>query len=192
MADDADLPFWKTKTLSQMSEAEWESLCDGCGKCCLVKLEDEDTGELFFTSLHCRLLNPGTCQCSNYAERKKYVPDCVKLTPETIGELDWLPQSCGYRLVHEGKDLKDWHHLVCGDREEVHRRGVSGRGKITSEAGVADEDAIDYLIAWAHEPPKTRQPRKRKPSSKAAAKSTTKADPNPESKSDPKPQPKPK
>jgi uncharacterized cysteine cluster protein YcgN (CxxCxxCC family) len=152
------LPFWKTKTLKQMTDAEWESLCDGCGKCCLVKLEDEETLELYFTSLHCKLLNPGTCQCSNYANRKKYVPECVKLTPESIPTLDWLPATCGYKLVHEGQDLKDWHHLVCGDRNEVHRRGISAKGKIRSEVGVADEDALDYLIDWVHGPrPKRRR-----------------------------------
>lgn len=154
-----DAPFWKTKTLKEMSEAEWESLCDGCAKCCLIKLEDEDTAEVHFTSLHCRLLNPRTCQCSDYANRKTYVPDCVKLTPESVGRLNWLPATCAYRLVANGEDLKDWHHLVCGDRDEVHRRGVSARGKVRSEVGVADADAPDYLIDWAHGPPRKRRRR---------------------------------
>jgi uncharacterized cysteine cluster protein YcgN (CxxCxxCC family) len=155
-------PFWKTKTLKQMTDAEWESLCDGCGKCCLVKLEDEETQELYFTSLHCKLLNPGTCQCSDYANRKKYVPECVKLTPDSIPTLDWLPNTCAYKLVHEGQDLKDWHHLVCGDRDEVHRRGISAKGKVRSEVGVDDEDALDYLIDWAHGPAgKAKRRRKR-------------------------------
>jgi uncharacterized cysteine cluster protein YcgN (CxxCxxCC family) len=153
-------PFWKTKTLKQMTDAEWESLCDGCGKCCLVKLEDEETLELYFTSLHCKLLNPAACQCSDYANRKKYVPECVKLTPETIPTLDWLPATCAYKLVHEGQDLKDWHHLVCGDPNEVHRRGISAKGKIRSEVGVADEDALDYLIDWVHGPRPKRRRRK--------------------------------
>jgi uncharacterized cysteine cluster protein YcgN (CxxCxxCC family) len=155
----SDLPFWKTKTLKEMTEAEWESLCDGCAKCCLVKLEDEDTAEVYFTGLHCKLLNANTCQCSDYPNRKKYVPDCVKLTPDTIGQLDWLPKTCAYRLVNEGKDLKPWHHLVCGDRNEVHRAGISAMGKTRSEEGVEDEDAFDYLIDWAHGP---KEPRRRK------------------------------
>lgn len=155
-----DPPFWKTKSLKQMSEPEWESLCDGCGKCCLVKLEDEDTSEIYFTSLHCRMFNGATCQCSDYANRKQHVPDCVKLTPDTIGQLDWLPQTCAYLLVHQGKDLPDWHHLRSGDRDSVHRAGISARGRTHSEVGVADEDAFDYLIDWAHGPsPKTRRRR---------------------------------
>ena len=154
-------PFWKTKTLKEMSQTEWESLCDGCAKCCLVKLEDEDTKELFFTSLHCKLLDGKTCQCSDYANRKKYVPVCVKLTPEIVATVDWLPESCAYRLVHEGKDLHDWHHLICGDRQEVHRRGYSAKGKTRTEEGVADEDAIDYVIDWFHAPPRKRRTRRK-------------------------------
>jgi uncharacterized protein len=151
-------PFWKTKTLNEMTPKEWESLCDGCAKCCLVKLEDEDTKELFFTGLHCKLLDGSTCQCSDYPNRKTYVPICVKLTPEIVATVDWLPNSCAYRLVHEGKDLHDWHHLVCGDRQEIHRRGWSARGKTVTEEGVDDEDAINYVIDWFHAPP----PKKRR------------------------------
>jgi uncharacterized cysteine cluster protein YcgN (CxxCxxCC family) len=154
-------PFWKTKTLQEMTQPEWESLCDGCAKCCLVKLEDEDTKELFFTSLHCKLLDGKTCQCSDYPNRKKYVPVCVKLTPEIVATVDWLPESCAYRLVHEGKDLHDWHHLISGDRQEVHRRGYSAKGKTRTEEGIADEDAIDYVIDWFHAPPKKRRTRRK-------------------------------
>ena len=154
-------PFWKTKTLKEMTPTEWESLCDGCAKCCLVKLEDEETKELFFTGLHCKLLDGTTCRCSDYPNRKKYVPICVKLTPEIVETVDWLPESCAYRLVHEGKDLHDWHHLVCGDREEIHRRGWSARGKTVTEEGVDDEDAIDYVIDWFHAPPKKRRMRRK-------------------------------
>jgi uncharacterized protein len=154
-------PFWKAKTLSEMSDTEWESLCDGCAKCCLVKLEDEDSGELFFTSLHCKLLDSSTCKCSDYPNRKKFVPVCVKLTPEVVATVDWLPQSCAYRLVHERKDLYDWHHLVCGDREEVHRRGFSARGRTRTEEGVDDEDAMDYVIDWFHAPPKSARQKRR-------------------------------
>jgi uncharacterized protein len=154
-------PFWKTKTLKEMTPTEWESLCDGCAKCCLVKLEDEETKELFFTGLHCKLLDGTTCRCSDYPNRKKYVPVCVKLTPEIVETVDWLPESCAYRLVHEGKDLHDWHHLVCGDREEIHRRGWSARGKTVTEEGVDDEDAINYVIDWFHAPPKKRRMRRK-------------------------------
>ena len=154
-------PFWKTKTLKEMTKPEWESLCDGCAKCCLVKLEDEDTKELFFTSLHCKLLDGRTCQCSDYPNRKKYVPMCVKLTPEIVARVDWLPESCAYRLVHEGKELHDWHHLICGDRQEVHRRGYSAMGKTRTEEGVSDEDAIDYVMDWFHGPPRKRRTRRK-------------------------------
>jgi uncharacterized protein len=126
------LPFWKTKTLGQMSAAEWESLCDGCGKCCLSKIEDEDTAEIFYTSVICRLFDEGTCRCTDYANRSVQVPDCVTLDIENVSELSWLPKTCAYKLVMDGKDLYPWHHLVCGDPNEVHRQGVSVRGKITA------------------------------------------------------------
>jgi uncharacterized protein len=126
------LPFWKTKTLAQMSAAEWESLCDGCGKCCLSKIEDEDTAEIFYTSVICRLFDEGTCRCTDYANRSIQVPDCVTLDIENVSELSWLPKTCAYKLVMDGKDLYPWHHLVCGDANEVHRQGISVRGKITA------------------------------------------------------------
>lgn len=158
-----DQPFWKTKTLKEMSDSEWESLCDGCGKCCLVKIEEEDTHELYFTGLHCKLLNSKTCQCSDYPNRKQYVPGCVKLTPDIVATVDWLPQSCAYRMVHEGKDLHDWHHLVSGDPTLVHKRGYSAKGKTVTEEGVSDEESFNYLIDWFHGPPlKTVRRRKTK------------------------------
>jgi uncharacterized cysteine cluster protein YcgN (CxxCxxCC family) len=142
-----ELPFWKTKTLRQMSDAEWESLCDGCGKCCLVKLEDEETNELFITRLHCKLFDTKTCQCSNYPERKKHVPICVKLTPEIVETVDWLPQTCAYRLVHEGKDLRDWHHLISGDRETIHREGWSCRNKTPAIAAQVEAlESAPYCV----------------------------------------------
>lgn len=155
-------PFWKTKKLHEMTPKEWESLCDGCGKCCLVKLEDEETNELFFTSLHCKLLDGSTCQCKDYPNRKKYVPTCVKLTPEVVATVDWLPQSCAYLLVHEGKDLFPWHHLISGDREAVHREGYSCKDRTRTEEGVADEGADEHLIDWFHGPPPPRRARRRK------------------------------
>ena len=130
--NEISLPFWKTKTLSQMSAAEWESLCDGCGKCCLSKIEDEDTAEIFYTSVICKLFNEGSCRCTDYANRSIKVPDCVTLDVQNVSELSWLPSTCAYKLVMDGQDLYSWHHLVCGDPEEVHRQGISVRGKITA------------------------------------------------------------
>ncbi|MDZ4759510.1 MAG: YcgN family cysteine cluster protein [Alphaproteobacteria bacterium] len=159
-----DKPFWKTKGLSEMTGEEWESLCDGCAKCCLVKLEDEDTAAVIYTGLHCKLLNAATCLCSDYPNRKTYVPDCIKLTPDSIRGYDWLPFTCAYRLIDERKDLPDWHHLVCGDREEVHRRGVSAKGKTVSEVDVAEDDAIEHIADWANRHPDEypRKSRKRR------------------------------
>jgi uncharacterized cysteine cluster protein YcgN (CxxCxxCC family) len=140
-----DRPFWETKTLEEMTTGEWESLCDGCGRCCLVRFEDEDTGEIIPTRIACRLLDTETCACSNYPRRRRYVPDCIKLTPYKIEELTWMPQSCAYRRLHEGRGLASWHPLVSGDRESVHRVGVSVRGKVLSETALEDvEDAIDF------------------------------------------------
>src|SRR5260370_559961 len=125
--------FWKTKTLEEMSNVEWESLCDGCARCCLEKLEDEDTGKIYFTHVSCKLLDAGLCTCKDYANRSELVPDCVRLTPENVRTLNWLPPSCGYRLVAEGRDLYWWHPLVSGDPATVPEAGVSvpGRGEGT-------------------------------------------------------------
>ncbi|MBV8440210.1 MAG: YcgN family cysteine cluster protein, partial [Hyphomicrobiales bacterium] len=124
-AKDEDAPFWRTKTLDEMSASEWESLCDGCGRCCLVKLEDEDDGEIHFTDIGCKLLDAKTCRCLDYKSRHRRVPDCVKLTPQAVRSLSWLPVTCAYRLVAEGKDLFDWHPLVSGSADSVHEAGVS-------------------------------------------------------------------
>src|SRR4051812_32224546 len=134
----SDRPFWETKTLAQMTPREWESLCDGCGLCCLVRFEDEDTGDIVPTRVHCRLFNGETCRCTDYAHRKAQVPDCIKLTPNNIERLMWMPRSCAYRRLHEGKPLPRWHPLVTGDPESVHAAGVSIRGKTVSEATLAD------------------------------------------------------
>ncbi len=113
-----------------MTEAEWESLCDGCARCCLVKLEDEDTGKIHHTDIACRLLDGKTCRCTDYPRRAKRVPDCVTLTPHEVRTLTWLPPTCGYRLVAEGKDLYDWHPLKSGDPDSVHDAGISVRGRV--------------------------------------------------------------
>ena len=138
-------PFWQTKTLEQMTVQEWESLCDGCGLCCLIRFEDEVTGEVIPTRVSCRLLDQHLCRCKDYANRKTYVPDCIKLTPWNIEALEWMPASCAYRRLHEGRSLPSWHPLITGDPESVHAAGVSVRGMTVSEAALADpEDALDF------------------------------------------------
>jgi uncharacterized protein len=140
-----DQPFWKTKRLDQLTVEEWESLCDGCGRCCLVRFEDEETGEVIPTRISCKLFDADTCRCSNYARRKRLVPDCIKLTPGNIEALTWMPASCAYRRIYEGRDLAWWHPLVSGDADSVHRAGVSMRGKTISETALAEpDDALDF------------------------------------------------
>lgn len=141
-------PFWEYKRLHQMTVAEWESLCDGCGLCCLVRFEDEDSGEVIPTRVHCKLFDGQLCACTDYANRKAHVPDCVKLTPHNIDALPWMPASCAYRRLHEDKPLPQWHPLITGDPESVHKAGVSVRGQTISEAELAEpEDALEYT-AW--------------------------------------------
>ena len=136
-------PFWRHKRLSEMSQPEWESLCDGCGKCCLVKLEDVDTGVIDHTNVACRLLDLGACRCTNYAARDRLVPDCIVLSAERVKTLRWLPATCAYRLVDEGKDLAWWHPLVSGDPDTVHQAGISIRDWAISEREAGDiEDHI--------------------------------------------------
>jgi uncharacterized cysteine cluster protein YcgN (CxxCxxCC family) len=141
----SEKPFWQSKSLSQMSPEEWESLCDGCGLCCLIRFEDEETGEVIPTRVSCKLLDGDLCRCRDYEHRKTQVPDCIKLTPGNIEALSWMPKSCAYRRLYEGRPLASWHPLVSGDPESVHRAGVSIRGQTISEETLADpEDAIDY------------------------------------------------
>lgn len=129
-----------------MTAAEWESLCDGCGRCCLHKLEDEDDGTISYTNVACELLNIGTCRCRDYVGRRRRVPDCVQLTPEVVGTLAWLPSTCAYRLLSEGKALAWWHPLVSGDPDSVHRAGISVRGRAVPEnrAGPLDHHIVDW------------------------------------------------
>ena len=149
----SDPPFWKTVPLEAMTQAQWESLCDGCGRCCLHKLRDEDTDELAFTNVSCRLLDTQSCRCSRYETRFTFVPDCVSLTPAALAEIDWLPPTCGYRLVKEGKDLAWWHPLVSGSADTVHRAGISARGRAVSEqrAGLLE----DHIVDWPGEVPRS-------------------------------------
>lgn len=139
--------FWERIPLNRMSKAEWEALCDGCGKCCLNKLEDADTGEIAYTRLGCRLLDDESCRCGQYEIRKTLVPECVVLTPNNIAEVaHWMPRTCAYRLLHEGRRLRDWHPLISGDPETVHAAGVSVRGRTVPEFEVPIEDWEDYVI----------------------------------------------
>ncbi|TKD52340.1 YcgN family cysteine cluster protein [Sphingomonas baiyangensis] len=130
--------FWEDLPLEKLDRAQWEALCDGCGKCCLHKLEDEDTGDLAATNIACRLLDRQSAQCSDYRHRRAYVPDCVRLTPRSVHSIAWLPATCAYRLRGEGLPLPDWHYLNCGDREAVHRAGESVRGWTVSEDDAGD------------------------------------------------------
>ena len=140
------LNFWQTKTLAQMSQAEWESLCDGCGRCCLVKLEDEETGDIALTDIACRLLDNQRCKCKKYDTRHEIVPDCVRLTPKNISQLKWMPKSCAYRLLAEGKDLAWWHPLISGNKETVHQAGISIQGKTVSEDDNLQPE--DRIVSW--------------------------------------------
>jgi uncharacterized cysteine cluster protein YcgN (CxxCxxCC family) len=133
--------------LKKMSPREWEALCDGCGKCCLNKIEYEDTGELAYTRVACRLLDGQTCRCTRYETRRQFVPECVQLSPKTLPRVAyWMPQTCAYRLLHEGKKLESWHPLVSGDPESVHSAGMSARGWTIPEFSVTEEEWEDHIL----------------------------------------------
>lgn len=139
-------PFWQQKTFTEMTKAEWESLCDGCGRCCLNKLENEDTGEVYHTDVVCRLLDMETCRCTNYEDRKRFVPECQILTPGNLKRYSWLPSTCAYRLIAEGKKLNWWHPLVSGSSETVHEAGISVRGRVISERET--DDLENHVVSW--------------------------------------------
>jgi hypothetical protein len=139
-------PFWKTKTLAQMTDAEWESLCDGCGRCCLHKLEDEETGEVVETNVACRLLDHATARCTDYKHRKAFVPDCLYLTPKLVRQVTWLPETCAYRRRAEERELPSWHYLLTGSREAMVRAGACVAGRM-----VAEDDAgpiEHHIVEW--------------------------------------------
>jgi len=142
------MTFWTEKALVDMTGEEWESLCDGCGRCCLEKLEDIDTGKVSHTDVACSLLDIEKCSCSNYPQRQRFMPDCVALSPQNVGALKWMPLTCAYRLLAEGKDLPDWHPLVTGDPMSVFTSKISVRGWAVSAHEAEGEDLEDHIIDW--------------------------------------------
>lgn len=142
----AEVRFWESKSLDEMSDSEWESLCDGCARCCLQKLEDSDTGEIYFTSIACRLLDCDSCRCSNYPERRKEVPDCTMVRPVTREKLGWLPETCAYKRLARGQSLPTWHPLISGDTHSVHDAGMSVKLWAIPEDGISQIDYQDYVI----------------------------------------------
>jgi uncharacterized cysteine cluster protein YcgN (CxxCxxCC family) len=139
-------PFWEEKSLNEMNNEEWESLCDGCGRCCLHKLENDADNLIYYTEVACRLLDRQACRCMNYAERSREVADCIQLSADTLPELNWLPSTCAYRLLAEGRALPEWHPLITGDPESVHQAGISVRGRCVEESEV--EDLEDHIVMW--------------------------------------------
>lgn len=150
-----DRPFWETKRLTEMTDPEWESLCDGCGRCCLHKLRHEDDDSLSFTNVACRLLDLRACRCSRYETRAEIVPDCVRLTPRVVDEIDWLPPSCSYRRIAEGRGLAEWHHLVSGDPNTVHTARISVRGRAVSEETSGPLE--DHIVDWPGRMPRVKR-----------------------------------
>ena len=140
-------PWWEAIALADMDDSQWESLCDGCAKCCLVKLEDYDSAEIYYTNVSYQLLDTESCRCSDYSGRHLLVDDCIKLDRHNVKTLQWLPKSCSYRLLAEGKPLPDWHHLRTGDRDMIHSYGASLRGRVISELDVKG-DIEDHIIKW--------------------------------------------
>lgn len=140
--------FWKHYTLTELTLAEWEALCDGCGLCCLIKLEDEETAEVAYTKVACKLLDCQTARCSDYPNRLDYVPDCIQLTPEKLQEIHWLPSSCAYRRVNEGKSLPSWHYLNTGSRQTILQTRKSAAGRCLSETDIHEDEIEEYIVRW--------------------------------------------
>lgn len=144
-------PFWETKTLQEMTKAEWESVCDGCARCCLHKLEDEDTGKVYYTAVVCRYLDQEACSCTDYENRHTNVPNCVELTPDRVDEFHWLPTTCSYRMLAEGKGLADWHPLIAGDRSLMIIEGIAVTDKVVDETFVHPDDYETQIIHWVEQ-----------------------------------------
>ena len=159
-----EAPFWERKTLAEMTFAEWESLCDGCGRCCVLKVEDIDTGEVHPTSVVCRLFDANTCRCKRYAERHELVPECLRLNAETVPRYGFMPPSCAYRRLHEGRGLAWWHPLVSGDPQTVVDAGVSLRGNVVSEEALHPDESLErYVVRWVDaDGGAPRRPRRRR------------------------------
>jgi uncharacterized cysteine cluster protein YcgN (CxxCxxCC family) len=145
---DQERPFWETKALSEMTTQEWESLCDSCGKCCLLKLEDEDSGQVHYTRVACRYLDQRKCRCTVYSKRQRLVPTCVKLRPDELDALLWMPSTCAYRLLHEGRPLPIWHPLIAGSRQAMKESGNTVTGRVISEDFVHEEGLIEHIVQW--------------------------------------------
>ena len=144
------MTFWREKSLAEMDSREWESLCDGCARCCMIKLEDEDTSEVHYTSLVCDLLDLDACRCTRYPQRHELVPDCIEFDADLAETLNWLPDTCAYRRLAEGLDLADWHPLVSGRRETVHEAGISVRGKVVPQSSVPEDEHTEHVIVWVN------------------------------------------
>jgi uncharacterized cysteine cluster protein YcgN (CxxCxxCC family) len=140
--------WWHHKTLAELSRTEWEALCDGCAKCCLHKLEDEDDGEVFYTGVRCRYLNEKSCRCTDYPNRSVLVPNCISLEPGNVRDLDWLPSTCAYRLRAHSERLPDWHPLVSGNADSVHQAGISIRGRSISDEFVHPDGYDEHIVHW--------------------------------------------
>lgn len=148
MSTDLRPQFWKKYSLTELNPAEWEALCDGCGLCCLIKLEDEELQEIAYTKVACKLLDCQTAQCSNYSQRMQHVPDCIQLTPEKLANIQWLPASCAYRRLEQGKSLPSWHYLNSGTRSSIIQAKKSAAGRCISEVEVDEEQIEDYIVRW--------------------------------------------
>ncbi len=140
--------FWKKKKLNNLSKEEWEALCDRCGKCCVIKLEDVDTLKIHYTKVSCKLLCTKTAKCKNYVNRKNFVKDCVVLSYNNIELLNWMPKTCSYKLVHQGKDLPEWHHLIHGNFEKMLKEKKCVRDRVINEKNIRKKDLQDYIYDW--------------------------------------------
>ena len=142
----SQLPWWEEKSLNEMTRDEWEQICDHCGKCCLHKLEDEDDGTVYYTDVACSLVDSENCCCTDYQNRRVRVPDCLQLTVGNLDQIQWMPPSCSYRVLKEGRKLADWHHLVTGDKNSIHQAGKSIKGRYIDESDV--DDLEEHVVEW--------------------------------------------